>query len=90
MQSLAEILLGASPNPVPERIEVDESKPQKKVKDASKKTMSSYERNKHKPCKKCDKPRHVSINGNCHTTLCTEHRREDQEIQRGISREGKT
>lgn len=34
---------------------------------------TSLERNRHKPCTKCDQPRHISVNDRCSTTLCTFH-----------------
>lgn len=41
----------------------------------SKHQMESYEANSDKPCTKpnCNKPRHKSKSGRCHTSLCDEH-----------------
>ena len=36
-------------------------------------SSTSLQRNKNKPCTKCDQPRHISANGRCNTTLCTAH-----------------
>lgn len=80
--TLADMLLGT---PVPQIPAQNSAEPESvKLKEpiqASLKTMSSYELNKHKTCTKpgCDKPRHISKKGKCHATTCTEHYKQDSE-----------
>ena len=83
MISLAKMLLGAIPFKIPEKAEpVAIGRPRKDATPVSQKTMTSYEKNRHKPCAKCSEPRHISKNGKCHTTLCTVHYSQDQEKNR--------
>jgi hypothetical protein len=78
--STADLMLGnvpLPPNQSPQPVARD-------LKPASKKAMTSYELNAHKPCAHdgCSEPRHRSRNGRCHTTLCTMHYKLDKEQHR--------
>jgi hypothetical protein len=53
-------------------------------------SMRSLQKNRHKPCTKCSKPRHISTGGRCNTTLCTDHYKNYHIDRKQKSKKGKT
>jgi hypothetical protein len=87
MISLAKMLLGMSPFKIPTKAEPEPiESPRINASSSVSATMASYEKHRNETCTQCDKPRHISNSGKCHTTRCTEHYKADSEKYRKKSR----